>query len=151
MRAVGLEAVLAQMFGARLVRLDLPPRSAATAQALALIAGEPVPVRAGGLDPRLAFATALVRNEPPAVAAPDALASALMAGLAQDRLPDRYAPLVARKRLGEALLMALETLAAGRTADPAHAGDAIALLRHAGLDDVARQAAAQILLMGPTP
>lgn len=149
MRAAGLEAVLAQMFGARLVRLDLPPQSAATARALALIAGEPVPVRGDGLDPRLAFATALARTEPPQVAAPDALASALQAGLALDRLPDRYAPLVARKRLGEALLAALDALAAGRAADPANAGDAIALLRHAGLDTLARQAAVQILLMDP--
>ena len=149
MRDAGLEAVLAQMFGARLVRLALPPQSAATAQALALIAGEPVPPREGGLDPRLAFATALARNDPPPVAAPDALASALQAGLAHDRLPDRYAPLVARKRLGEALLTALDTLAAGRTADPAIAGDAVALLRHAGLDTLARQAAVQVLLMEP--
>ncbi len=151
MRAAGLEAVLAQMFGARLVRLDLPPQSAATAEALALIAGEPVPVRAGGLDPRVAFATALARNEPPTVAAPDALASALMAGLGQDRLPDRYASLVARKRLGEALLMALDTLAAGRATDPGQAGDAMAVLQHAGLGDVAREAAAQVLLMEQIP
>lgn len=151
MRAAGLEAVMAQMFGARLVRLDLPPKSAATAEALALIAGEPVPARAGGLDPRLAFATALARDETPTVAAPDALAAALQEGLSQDQLPDRYAPLVARKRLGEALLTALETLTAGRTADPANAGDAVALMRYAGLDTLARQAAAQILLMDPGP
>lgn len=151
MRDAGLEAVFAQLFGARLVRLALPPRSAATAQALALIAGEPVPARTEGLDPRLAFAAALARNEPPTVAAPDALASALRAGLAADRLPDRHAPLVARKRLGEALLAALDTLAAGRSADPENAGDAVALLAHAGLDDLARQAAVQILLMEPAP
>jgi hypothetical protein len=151
MRAAGLEAVFAQLFGARLVRLALPPQSASTAQALALIAGEPAPARSGGLDPRLAFATALARDEPPSVAAPTALASALRAGLDADRLPERHAPLVARKRLGEALLSALDTLAAGRTADPENAGDAMALLHHAGLGDLARQAAVQILLMEPPP
>jgi len=151
MRAAGLEAVLAQLFGARLVRLALPPQSAAAALALALIAGEPAPAQTAGLDPRLAFAAALARDDAPAVAAPDALASALRAGLAADRLPDRYAPMVARKRLGEALLTALDTLAAGRSADPANAGDALALLAHAGLGDLARQAAVQILLMDPAP
>lgn len=151
MRTAGLEAVFAQVFGARLVRLALPPRSAATAQALALIAGEPAPARNEGLDPRLAFAAALARDEAPTVAAPDALASALRAGLAANRLPDRHAPLVARKRLGEALLAALDTLAAGRSADPENAGDAVAMLDHAGLGDLARLAAVQILLMDSAP
>jgi hypothetical protein len=149
MRAAGLEAVLAEMFGPRLSRLDLPPQSAQAAHALALIAGAPTRLPATALTGRLAFATALAAGTPPAAAAPDALASALHAGLRQDTVPDRYAPLVARGQWGEALLRALATLADGALTDPVDAGDAIALMRLAGLDDLARQAAVEILLLDP--
>lgn len=147
MHTAGLDVVLAQIFGPRLARMTLPPKAADTAQRMALIANAPAPLAARALPADLAFATALARDEVPPVAAPDALASALSAGLATEMIPDRYAALVAGGQWGEALLRALDTLSSGQTTDPVDAGDAIALMRLAGLDDLARQAAIQILLV----
>lgn len=151
MRAAGLEAVLADLFGARLARLDLPPQSAQIAHTMALIADAPTRLPVNALPARLAFATALARNEQPESPPNDALAGALGAGLMREDVPERYAALLARKQWGEALLRALDTLSDGALTDPLDAGDAIALMAQAGLDDLARQAAVQILLLDPTP
>jgi len=152
MRVAGLEAVLAQLFGARLARLDLPPRSAGLAHAMALVAdATPRPLAdsaMAALPAPVAFATALAQGTPPTVAAPSALASALRAGLARDAVPDRYAAQIAEGRWGEALLQALVTLSAGAQTDPEDAGDAAALMAQAGMEDLARRAAVQILLLG---
>ncbi|TDL90985.1 hypothetical protein [Meridianimarinicoccus aquatilis] len=151
MRAAGLEAVLDDLFGARLARLDLPPQSAQIAHAMALIAQAPTRLPINALPTRLAFATALARGENPQGAGGGVLGAALRDGLMRDDVPERYAPLVARKRWGEALLRALDTLSTGALTDPQDAGDAIALMAQVGLDDLARQAAVQILLLDPTP
>lgn len=61
--------------------------------------------------------------------------------------PPALAALVAQGKLGEAILQAMATFNAGLAGDPAQVTDALALLRQVGLENVARKAALQYLLL----
>ncbi|MCA8883723.1 MAG: hypothetical protein KDA50_08250 [Rhodobacteraceae bacterium] len=153
MHEARLESVLAEMIAPRLSRIELPADVRALAYELALLSNSraafaPPPDNAD-LPPNLAFAASLAQDIPAAEAAPNALASALRAGLSAARVPDRHAGMVAEGRVGEALLLAIRDLADGPGADPADAGDAIGLLAGLGMTDIARQAALQVLLLDP--
>lgn len=153
MHAVGLEAVLSEIFAPRLIRLPLPDPAAVEAYGMALISNTRAafePPRAGLALPRMTeYASALALSKPPTVTAPNELASSLHRGLTVDHVPDRFAEQVTAHRLGEALLEAIQILAEGPGADPADAGDAVQLIHAAGLEDAARQAALQVLLLDP--
>lgn len=152
MHEASLETVLAEMVTPRLSRIDLPEPARALAYELALLSNSRAAMAAPpdvDLSPRLAFAAGLVQEAIVDVPAPDTLAEALLAGMRADGPPARYAELVASRRSGEALLTAIAALADGPGADPADAGDAIALFRALGMDDAARHAALQVLLLDP--
>ncbi|WP_291839563.1 hypothetical protein [Limimaricola sp.] len=61
------------------------------------------------------------------------------------------AGLVTQGKLGEALLQAVATFNAGLAGDPVQVTDALALLRQVGLENVARKAALQYLLLDRAP
>jgi len=163
MHAAGLDAVFAGLFAPRLTRIDLPPGSAAQVARLALVSNTGAAFTVDPIDAAptadapdqpplempadLVFAAALARGDTPAVAAPTPLAAAVRRGLQSDSVPDRYAGRIAADQLGAALLDALGVLGEGMGADPVDAGDAVALLRHAGLDETARHVALQVLLL----
>ncbi|MCA8881583.1 MAG: hypothetical protein KDA73_16875 [Rhodobacteraceae bacterium] len=153
MYEAGLEAVFAEMFAPRLSRIALPDTAAVGAYELALVSNTRTafapPPKDATLPRRLAFASAMAQDEPPPVDAPNALASSVQHGLAEEKTPVRYAAMIAGDRLGEALLEAIAVLADGPGADPVDAGDAIALIRSAGLTDIARQSALEVLLLDP--
>lgn len=153
MHAVGLEAVFSEIFAPRLIRLVLPDPAAAQAYQMALISNGPAafaPPRPGLALPRMVdYAAALAQGTPPTVAAPNELASTLHRGLTTDGVPERYGEQVRAKRMGEALIQAITVLAEGPGADPADAGDAVQLIRAAGLGDTAKQVALQVLLLDP--
>ena len=71
-----------------------------------------------------------------------------LAGLAHEaRPPTRAAALIGEGRLGEAILSALEDMAAGRAGDPRRMGYALATLRAIGLEGTARRAALEYLIL----
>jgi hypothetical protein len=147
MRAAGLEPVAARLFAPRLAYADLDGKAAQHAYELALMSNTSAAFAAppANLPRETAFAAALAQGTAPDVAAPKALADALHRGLTAEGLPDRYADLP----VGAALLDALKVLAAGPRADPADAGDAIALLSRTGPENAARHAALQLMTLGP--
>lgn len=153
MHAVGLEAVVSEIFAPRLIRLPLPDPAAAEAYQMALISNGRAafaPPRAGLALPRMVdYASALAQETTPTVTAPNELASTLHRGLTTDGVPDRFAEQVRSRRLGEALIEAITVLAQGPGADPTDAGDAVQLIRAVGLEDAAKQAALQVLLLDP--
>jgi len=61
--------------------------------------------------------------------------------------PDDLAAIVPEQRLGEALLRAIHLFDRGLQSDPALVRDALALFRSEGLEDVARRAALQYLIL----
>ena len=55
--------------------------------------------------------------------------------------------LLAERRVGEALLLALDTVGRGVTGDPRGVAEGLSLLRQLGLEDVARRTALELLLL----
>lgn len=144
MRTAELEVPFATLFADRLTDLTLTGTSASIARDIAL------------LSPAYEAA--------PAASTPDLL-SQIAAGDATDRRPgdalaaavhdafnDAVAPakLVAEARnnkLGETILKVLAMLHEGARGDPASLRDALATLRALGLEDTARRAALQVLIL----
>ncbi len=151
MQSVGLETAFADLYAAKLARLNLPAPADQLAWRIGLLgpdfdglAGTEVPETA---DESLLFAFA--KGIPKMPEAAEGAGIALLAGFSATGAPDRFAPLLQDNRSGEAVLAAIELFDAGADGDVAKLTDAIALMRHVGLDHVARQAALQILLLAP--
>lgn len=151
----GLTSVLADLYGARLSRLlpqtGLDEASRAKILRLTLLSSDPnvtlptAQAKPSG-DARLCLAVAAAQGGTGPDLSGDPLAAAVAEGL---RAPasDRFAPLLASDRLGEALLQAALLLEDGARSDPNDVTDALALFNAAGLPDVARAAAVQLLLL----
>lgn len=99
-------------------------------------------------DPLLAHAVAAALGQSAAGPAPSPLAAAIAEGFsaAADGAPSGLA---AEGRLGEAILTALTYLNDGPTGDPHQITRALAFLRQAGMESLARRAAIELLLTGP--
>ena len=150
MSAAGLEVPFADIFGQRLAALGLDGSDGRLAARIGLLskAYEAVALEPMPDDPMLDLASAIARGLPAAAPAGDARAQAVAAAFATPPppLPAALAVLVEDNRLGEALLVALNTLAAGSTADPRTTTGALTFLRSIGLEDTARRSALQLLL-----
>ncbi|WGH78412.1 hypothetical protein [Jannaschia ovalis] len=147
MRDAGLLVAFAELYGARLARLDLPREAAALALRAGLLSEsyEAAARGAAPADPRDAFAAAIARGEMPSPP-PGVLPAAIADGLTGDP-PGDLSRLVAEDRLGEALLRTALMLEDGPGSDPQDIADALAFLRSIGLIDTARRAALQLLLL----
>ena len=95
--------------------------------------------------PHLAMARAVALGAAPP-AGGDALDEAVAAAFAEGApVPDRLARPAREGRLGEALLLALDDLSAGGAGDRMRLAGALAFLRSAGFEDIARRVAIEIL------
>lgn len=148
MTAAGLGVPFARAIGPGLSGIELTGEAAAIAPRIGLLSEgyETAALDMEPADPEVAFAASIARGRPEAPP-PDLLSEAIAAGFSD--APTEMGEMAARaaeNRLGEALLLALGTLADGADADPADLGSALAFLRSIGLEDTARRAALQILL-----
>ena len=151
MQAAGLETAFAEIYAERLLRLPLVGETGMLARRIALLSPlyETVAQAALPQSRDEAFHFAIARGQfasPPPGA--DLTAQAVAAAFAQTPPAHRYAWFIANDRLGEAILRA--TLVLSNTArDPGDITDALLLLRAVGLEDLARRAALQLLLLDP--
>ena len=96
--------------------------------------------------PHLAAARAVALGETPPPGG-DTLDAAIARAFAGDApVPDRLARPAAEGRTGEALLLALEDIAAGAGGDRNRLSGALAFLRSAGFEDPARRVAIELLI-----
>jgi hypothetical protein len=149
MEASGLEIAFAETYADHLMRLPLTGDAGLLARRIALLSSryEQVARTAVPQDDaeRFAFAIATGQSAPPP---PEAGMGARAVAAAFDATPPdhRYAWFMQNDRLGEALLRAALVLSdPGR--DPDDITDALALYRAVGLEDVARRAALQLVLL----
>lgn len=147
-RAAGLEVPFARLFAAPLAELEVDGEAAENfgllspgAQATARTMDATRPGRAFLREVALGRAGE-------ATAPPSPMAAAVREGFAAEAPPERYTRLVAENRMGEAILTALADLARGAAGDPSHVAGALAQLRAAGAEDLARRAAIELLLVG---
>lgn len=150
MREVGTEVPFARLFGARLAALGLGGEAGPIALRAGLLspAYEAVARAATPATAREALWVAIARGDVAGLQPDDAREAAVVAAFAGAPIPEPLAAQVAEGRLGEALLRALAAFAQGLDGDHGALTDALATLRGLGLEDVARQAALQALILG---
>jgi hypothetical protein len=149
MEAAGLETAFAEAYAQRLLRSPLTGEAGLLARRIGLLSPVYEEVAQAAVpqteDERFAFALA---RGLPATPPPEAGLTATAAARAFDGTPPahRYAWFLQNDRLGEALLRAALVLSdPGR--DPDDITDALTLYRAVGLEDVARRAALQLVLL----
>ncbi len=149
MRHLGLEAILAELYAEDLRELELEAPAKALAYRIRLlskdyraVAMEHIPVDA---DER--FLQAVARGDPAAVAVPNDLAFAIAEGF---RVPSELyglSDLTGHRTLGVAVLYAVMRMRDGGMGDLGGIVEAIALFRAVGLENVARRAALETMIL----
>ncbi|MET4104100.1 hypothetical protein ABIE58_003549 [Roseovarius sp. MBR-78] len=158
-RAAGLETALAEIFAERVLAAAPLPAEAqvpaeAQARATEMILLSPLYERAhethAPAAPRDRLLAGIARGAPEPADATTRMQSAIAAGFAATAAAPEHQRLINEGRLGEAILMAAALLDHGaERAAPSAVRAAIATLRAVGLEDTARRAALQILILGP--
>lgn len=150
MQDADLAVPFARHYGERLLHVPLPPPQRSLALRIALLGGawQAANMPGGEGDGWLA---AVARGEP-AEGAPPAgvdplLAGAVTAGLGAPLEGGLLRGLIEEGRRGEALLRAMLRLEAGAAADPRDIRSGLAALRALGLEDDARRAALELVLL----
>ncbi len=149
MAAAELEIAFARLFGKDLMRLQLTGDADRLAFHIALLSDHAesaasVRVTDNAQD---RFLAALATGNLAGVAPPDVLGRAIApAFLMPEPAPDALA-LINQDRLGEALLMAIDQINSGARGNLEDVTEGLSLLRGLGLDEAARQAALQLMLL----
>ncbi len=149
MRYIGLEAFLAQLYAEdlRTVELRMPADSLAYRLMLLSKEYEAAAVDHLPVDADERFLQAVAQGYLTGVAAPNELARAIADGFHAPRAPDSLARLVERGELGAAILYAVRKMRDGETGNFGELAEAIALFRAIGLEDVARRAALEAMIL----
>jgi hypothetical protein len=151
-REVRLEVVLADLFAERLLAAPLP--TSARPLAAEMVALSALYERAAEIlppsTPRQRLLAALASGTPRADDAETPLETAIVDAFASAEPAPEHRDLIDSGRLGEAILAAATQLdAAALRAAPSATRAALSTLRAVGLEDTARRAALQMLLLGP--
>lgn len=151
MRAARLEVPFAELFGQRLAAQPLHDEAAAALSwQLRLLSSDyesasRSPPENSTVNTYLA---ALAQGDPNRAMAPDDLARAIADGFAAGaRPPAVLQPAIDAGRLGEVILRAIALFDSGARGNPADLTGALATLRAIGLEDTARRASLQLMLL----
>lgn len=151
MSKVGLQVPFARIYGADLDRLPLYGEVAALAFRIGLLSQDYEVIAAAHqpLSAEERFLIALASGKPstPAIGQ---TAAAIVDGFSSRQLPNDLLENTSQDRLGEAILKAVQLFANGVNGDLEDVATALALFRRIGLEDTARRAALQMLLLTPT-
>ncbi|MGB8812387.1 MAG: hypothetical protein WCC57_04315 [Paracoccaceae bacterium] len=144
-----LEVPFAVLYAHQLLKLPLTGDAGALAFKVGLLSPsyEKVAVARTAADSAEAFYIGLARGALQGVAPPDSMARAIApAFLSAEPSAEALAMLV-ENRLGEAVLQAIDQIGRGVQGDLRGVTEGLALLRHVGLEDVARRTALELLLL----
>ena len=144
------ETAFARLYGPRLLALELPPEAAALAFDLALLSPgyEAAALAFVATTPQQRFRAAIARGLLPDTPATDPQAAAVLAAFdGTAMVPEPMAGQITAGQLGEALLRAVAAFNQGLSGDPRAVTDALVTLRAVGMEDVARRAALQYLIL----
>ncbi|WP_242649774.1 hypothetical protein [Yoonia litorea] len=150
MKEARAEIQFAKLYGAALQDMPLTPEAASLAFEIALLspAYERVALAArqagSAFDP---FLTGVALGAPDPALAETQREDAIAAAFTQPMIPQNIQRMLDEDKLGEALLVTLQRFDAGAEGDLRALTEALSVLREVGLDDVARRAALQHLLL----
>lgn len=144
-----LEVPFARLFSRRLSQMTLPDDSRELVFEIGLLSDD-YEVIAQDFTPtndRQHLLKAIASGNPGPVFAADPITAALQDGFRADGVPIRLQSLTTNDRLGEAILRAIDLFQNGSHGDLDELSDALAFFRAVGLEDLARRAALQLLLL----
>lgn len=149
MQAADLGVAFASLYSPALIQIPLDGPAAALAYRIALLGPnyEKAAQMMGADQPAQGFATAVAQGQIAALRADGALQQAILDGFASTGAPDAMRALIAEDRLGETILRTILMIQRAAQGDLVELADGLATLRHVGLEDVARRAALQLLLL----
>ena len=98
-------------------------------------------------DTRALFLKGLAAGSVAGLVAPDGMGRAIAPAFTAITLAPESEALLQGGRLGEALLLAIDQISRGVTGELRGVTDGLSLLRHVGLEDVARRTALQLMLL----
>jgi hypothetical protein len=151
MQSARLEVPFASIFGEQLAALPLSdPAASDLAWKIRLLSQDYEAAAQTPPDNRsqTAFLAALALGEPGQVPSPDATTQAITAGFVDTaRVPLKIQRLLDSGQLGEAILRSMNLLDSGTRGNPSDLTGALAALRAMGMEDIARRAALQLMLL----
>ncbi len=149
MKDVELEVPFATLFAAQLSKLVLSGDAARISYELGLLSPDyerlakmPAPP-----DARSIFLAGLAAGSVKGLTAPDSMARAIAPAFTNAELPADIAPLIAEKRIGEAILAAMARIESGVNGELVKVTEGLSVLRKLGLEDVARRTALELMLL----
>ena len=152
MRDRGLHTAFAQLFAAPLRTFDLPEESREISFLLNLLSDEYE--GAGNLlktpDRQQEFLIALAAGTPGDARANTSRERAITRGFLAEQPTPEHAHLIEAGKIGEVILAATNQLDSARAGSLNDMTNALTTLRSLGLEDIARRAALQLLVLGPS-
>ncbi len=149
-KEAGLELAMADLFAPRLAQVTLDGPTARIAWDLRLLSADYEAAASTPPDDSTAarFLASLATGAPDAALAASALERAIARGFApESTLPAAQQLLLDQARLGEAILVTMKSFSHGADGNLETLALSLAAFRHMGLEDTARRAALQLLLL----
>ncbi|MTH99655.1 hypothetical protein [Roseibium sp. RKSG952] len=154
MRSVGLEVPFAELFAARLVNIKLPTASAENLRWRTLLLSElyeNAALKVPDNSQENQYLAALAQGDPGRAPSPSPLADAISEGFVWAApVPSDINAMLDNGQLGEAILEAMHLFAHGARGNLVDLTAAIAAFRRVGLEDTARRAALQLMILQGT-
>ncbi len=149
MASASLEVPFAELFAARLLRLPLTGDAGALAFRVGLLSSnyEMAAKARTPADMNEAFLIGLARGNLQGVTPPDSLSRAIAPAFVRPTPPADLMALLVEKRLGEAILLAVDRIERGLRGDLRGVTEGLALFRHVGLEDLSRRTALELMLL----
>ncbi len=149
MQATHLEVPFARFYAAGLARLPLSGEAHAVAFGVGMLSPdyEAIASRMKAVNDEERFLAALARGEPQSGVTRDPLAIAIARAFAETGLPSELKPLIDAGKLGEAILQTMELFSSGVEGNLPDIVNALRGFRALGLEDTARRAGLQLMLL----
>ena len=149
MVAMELEVPFATLFAGPLSKQPLAGEAGKLAFRIALLSDqyEKVATAHVAADPAEAFLIGLARGNLAGVNAPDSLGRAIAPAFTAPAPSPEALVLLDQGRVGEAILMAIDRVGRGVQGDLHGVTEGLSLLRHVGLEDVARRTSLELMLL----
>lgn len=149
MQAAELEVPFATLFAERLSRMTLGPEAAEIVFHISLLSSDYESLAAAQTAnaPRDRFLAALARGSLAGVEPTDAMATAIAQAFTVPAWGDDFRLMLEQKRVGEVILLAMSRIEHGTSGDLRGVSEGLSVLRHIGLEDAARRAGLELMLL----
>ncbi|MEO6300274.1 MAG: hypothetical protein ABIV25_00120 [Paracoccaceae bacterium] len=149
MTSAELEVPLATIYADKLAHMPLTGDAAAIAFHISLLSPDYETLSAlhTAASAQDMFLSALAKGNLASAAPPDSMARAIAPAFLAPVVSDDFKPLLDQNRIGEVILQAMIRIDHGTAGDLRGVTDGLSVLRHIGLEDVARRTALQLMLL----